>query len=521
MSDQSGLSLFRQTASAAGNFPGSRRGYDRQAVDEYVLGQERELAQARKAVADLQYRLNEAENAPEPEPVAAEPVDYTHLGGNATEILRLAQVQSRELTDRAAREAARIVEEGRRAGATARSTGEQEAEDIKVAAVADLRQMRSSMDRQASEQLNQARSESDSMVVAAQRHAESMTREAQRKVSGMLEAARLEAASVRQAAEKDAAKIRSDSAIEREQLLARLTAEHDTASSKAATMLAEATSHHQQAQATFAQDAENAARARSEAMADAERVRINAAREADTIITKARKQATEILLKANDSAQWKAEEMRRETESLGLRKQALMAQLASLSEMAKQSAADFTDVEPLEEFPPPRKGTPLAVTESKGPASAASAPSSASASSPGSATSGPTASAASAGSANPAATNASSAPSSSSANNEPTIQLKDQSDEATRIDPAVAGQQSGPVTTVGTAAAEKPGAQGRQDSQQGQGSQGQGSQRQDQNQSGAQGPNQGRSQQGPGNGGGPAGGSKSSGAPAGRPGKNS
>lgn len=504
MSDQSGLSLFRQTASAAGNFPGSRRGYDRQAVDEYVLGQERELAQARKAVADLQYRLNEVENQPEPEPVAAEPVDYTHLGGNATEILRLAQVQSRELTDRAAREAARIVEEGRRAGSAARSAGEQEAEDIKVAAVADLRQMRSSMDRQASEQLNQARSESDSMVVAAQRHAESMTREAQRKVSGMLEAARLEATSVRQAAEKDAAKIRSDSAIEREQLLARLTAEHDTASSKAATMLAEATSHHQQAQATFAQDAENAARGRSEAMADAERVRINAAREAETMITKARKQATEILLKANDSAHWKAEEMRRETESLGLRKQALMAQLASLSEMAKQSAADFTDVEPLEEFPPPRKESPLAVTESKGPASAASAPSSASAASPGSATSGPGAPATSAGSAKPASTNSASTtpasgPSSSSANNEPTIQLKDQTGEANKAKqagaPRDAGQQSGPVTTVGTASAEAPGAasKGRQGS-------------------GQQDPRSGQQ---------PAAGSKSSGAPAGRTGRRS
>jgi len=94
MADESSLPFFDRTATAAGGFPVGRRGYDKQAVDDYVRALEAQLAQTRNKVdelqsgsAPLQRQLDEAKRQLE---ASANP-SYAGLGDRAAQILRLAQ----------------------------------------------------------------------------------------------------------------------------------------------------------------------------------------------------------------------------------------------------------------------------------------------------------------------------------------------------------------------------------------------------------------------------------------------
>ena len=112
-SDNTGLGLFDDAASAAGNFPTALRGYDRAAVDDYVRTLEGSTVEVRQRaanlegqVADLQRQLEESRHNQE--------VDYSNLGDRASEILRLAEEQARDVLDRAGADAARLKGEARR-----------------------------------------------------------------------------------------------------------------------------------------------------------------------------------------------------------------------------------------------------------------------------------------------------------------------------------------------------------------------------------------------------------------------
>jgi len=105
-SDNVGLGLFEDTASAAGNFPGALRGYDRQAVDDYVRTLEASVVQSRGHAAELEKQVTGLQDQLEESKlreVDPEDVDYAGLGGRANEILRLAQEQAHDLTTAATR----------------------------------------------------------------------------------------------------------------------------------------------------------------------------------------------------------------------------------------------------------------------------------------------------------------------------------------------------------------------------------------------------------------------------------
>src|SRR4051794_34482932 len=133
--ENAGLGLFEDTASAAGNFPGALRGYDRQAGDDYVRTLEASVGQARSHAAELegqgtgpQGQLQESKLR-ETDPEA---VDYAGLGGRANEILRLAQEQAHELTTAATLEGERIREEARRDAAQLREQAERDSGELRT-----------------------------------------------------------------------------------------------------------------------------------------------------------------------------------------------------------------------------------------------------------------------------------------------------------------------------------------------------------------------------------------------------
>ena len=105
-SDNTGLGLFDDTASAVGNFPTALRGYDRTAVDDYVRTLEESVVKSRRHSAQLEQQVTvlQDEVASSGEKTDKD-LDYANLGGRANDILRLAQEQARELVQNATIEA--------------------------------------------------------------------------------------------------------------------------------------------------------------------------------------------------------------------------------------------------------------------------------------------------------------------------------------------------------------------------------------------------------------------------------
>ena len=82
-----GLDLFDETASAAGSFPHSMLGYERQAVDAYIRDIERQLSSAKRKIRSLhkQVGAKEAET------------DLSKVGVHARDVMRAAEAEAAEV----------------------------------------------------------------------------------------------------------------------------------------------------------------------------------------------------------------------------------------------------------------------------------------------------------------------------------------------------------------------------------------------------------------------------------------
>src|SRR5262245_49693179 len=145
MPDETSLPFFDRTATAAGGFPSSRRGYDRVAVDEYVRALEQQLSDALTRIDELQSssgrllgQLTETKRQLED---AANP-SYAGLGDRAAQILRLAQDQAAEALEDARREGDDLRVQAKQAANEIRVNAEREAADVRTVALADAETMR-------------------------------------------------------------------------------------------------------------------------------------------------------------------------------------------------------------------------------------------------------------------------------------------------------------------------------------------------------------------------------------------
>ena len=120
---------------------------------------------------------------------------------------------------------------------------------------------------------------------------------------------------------------------------------HDDAQAKTAALLAEATKHANESAERLEADIAEAARIRAEAVAEAEQTKVHAIEEAEARLATAKQQATAISERTQQEFTWRKQQLRRETELLHQRKQAVLNQLASLSALAEQTANAFPDLD--------------------------------------------------------------------------------------------------------------------------------------------------------------------------------
>ena len=348
--DESGLGLFDDAASAAGNFPAALRGYDRTAVDDYVRSLEASVVASRRRAAELeqqagalQRQLTEARQG-DPE------VDYSNLGGRATDILRLAEEQAHELVERATADAERLREVARREADAIRESAARDGGTVKSNGLAELEQLRLQLQADAQAQLDKARAEAGALVAAAKRQAEALRRESAHEAQSVRQAAYLDTENLRRRVEREVAETRQAIATEREQAVAHLRTMHEETAQKVGALLAEATQHNQASAERLEADMAEAARIRESALADAQQTRVAAAAEAEERVAAAKKQAAAITERTQQEFAWRKQQLKRETDLLAQRKQAVLNQLASLSALAEQTAHAFPELDDLAEF---------------------------------------------------------------------------------------------------------------------------------------------------------------------------
>ena len=350
-STEDGLGLFDDAASAAGNFPSALRGYDRSAVDDYVRSLEGALVQTRRHAGGLERQLNilQQQLSESVEKQRAQEVDYTNLGGRASDILRLAEEQAREVMDRATEDSERLRETARREADQLRTEASRAGGDIKANGIAEIEQLRAHGQEDLRTQLEKAQAEAQAIVAAARREAESLRRSAEHEAQTLRQNAYLDTEKLRREVEREVADVRQGIAGEREAAIGHLRGVHEESVAKTAALLAEATEHHQQSTERLEHDIAEGARIRSEALAEAERVKLQAAQEAEERLVAARRQAAAITDRTQQEFAWRKQQLRRETDLLGQRKAAVLNQLASLSALAEQTAHSFPDFDDLDD----------------------------------------------------------------------------------------------------------------------------------------------------------------------------
>jgi cell division septum initiation protein DivIVA len=351
-SNEGGLALFDEAASAAGNFPSALRGYERSAVDDYVRSLEAALVQNRRHVAGLQSQITSLQQQVDEanDKLRSPDVDYSNLGGRASDILRLAEEQAREVLDNANVDAERAREQARRDADEARDEALRAGGDLKANGVAEIERLRARGQEDLRRQVEKVTAESEAILAAARREAEALQRAADHEAQTMRQNAYLDTEGLRRTVEREVAETRQEIAEEKEAAIGHLRSVHDDAVARTSALLTEATEYHRQATARLEADIAEATRIRSEAEAEAERVKVKAIQEAEDRIVAARKQAAAITDRTQQEFAWRKQQLRRETDLLGQRKQAVLNQLASLSALAEQTAHGFPDLEDLDDF---------------------------------------------------------------------------------------------------------------------------------------------------------------------------
>ena len=344
------MSTTRPSGSSSpdGPFPLVRRGYDRQAVDEYTRRTQSDLntlhAQLNEALALNQQLRTSTEAAQE----QATRIDYGGLGGRAQEILRLAEEQARDVTQRASQHADQLTEQVQSEIDHLRGSANQELAEIRERELSELAALRDQGERDAAAMLDRSAAETHQLLASARQQAEAVRVEAEAKARDLVDAASIRAQGLVAQAEREVAEQRSGLAAQHEKALAELAQAQAQAEQKRQAMLAETTAQQKLSTAHLTAEAEQAAELRRTSMAEAERVKLEAAAEAEHIVSRAQQQAAAIDERARQEFAWRRRQMRHEQDLLARRKQAMLSQLTSLSALAVETAESLPDVPELD-----------------------------------------------------------------------------------------------------------------------------------------------------------------------------
>jgi len=351
-----GLDLFDETASAAGSFPHSMLGYERQAVDAYIRDIERQLSSAKRKVRSLQRQLS----------TKADETDYSRLGTHTGDLLRAAEAQAAEMVKAAQVEAQRIVDDAQNEANQVTRDAHEGAAVARVSGLDDLSRLREELAGQTGAELATAQLEAAALREAAENHRLMVLADAESNASALRDQATLEAERIRQAAQHEAADVRAQIAAEHADALGALQTRQNEVTALLADLSDRARLRSEEFGTAMATDTALMAERRQKAQAEAEQIVAAANEQARAGLSDARAKAAKLIADAEIAASGRAEQLKRETERLNQRKAAIVAQLTSLSSLANSSVAEFPDdhhasSEPVDEAPATPESEPAPI----------------------------------------------------------------------------------------------------------------------------------------------------------------
>lgn len=337
-SEETGLNLFDDQATAAGSFPHSMLGYDRHAVDVYVREVEAQVSQLKM---QLRERNREIEFIKEQQGKT----DFTRLGAHATGLLRAAEAQASDIVQQGSHEAERIKAEARRTAAALREAAQQEADDVRLTGLAGLRDLRQQQAEVGKEALETARRDGDLITADARVKAEGLIEAATLRASALMEAASAEAGRLAQEAQRAATESRLAAERAAEESLAKAAETAKQAEATVADRLEQADKTAADVEARIAASRDEAQRIRAEAVASAEEIRLGAMRQSEETLAVLRERTREAETALEEKAAWRREQLEREIGTLEARRRSALAQLRNLKALAEESSQGF-DNEP-------------------------------------------------------------------------------------------------------------------------------------------------------------------------------
>jgi hypothetical protein len=327
-----------------GRFPVARKGYDREAVEHFVQATHAQIARLLQQYDTLMANNRELRQALEDANARATHADFSGLGGRVQELLHIAEEQATDITQQAVQEADRLSAQVRAEMNELRHDAAAELAQLRDAQLAELDSLRQHGERDAAELRERASAEADQLLSSARLQADAVRAEAEAAATGMRKAATFESQQLLAGAERDSAAVRQDIADQRERVLAELKQAQESANQAIQAMLAKATELQRTAGEHVTQETEQAAKVRTDILAEAERIKVDAGDDAEKIIDRARRQAAAIDNRARQELALRRRQMRDEQDLLNRRKHAMLNQLTSLSALAVETAENLPDV---------------------------------------------------------------------------------------------------------------------------------------------------------------------------------
>ena len=328
-----GLDLFDETASAAGSFPHSMLGYERQAVDAYIRDIERQLSSAKRKVRSLQKQVahKEAET------------DLSKLGDHARDVMRAAEAEAAELRHQARLDADRIVAQAAlEAEALAHDT-QAETSTHRTANLEDLTKLREELAGQTGAELDAARQEAKLVREAAENHRLMVLADAERNAAALREQASAESDQVRQAAQQEAAEVRAALAQEHTRTLEALQRNRDEVTAQLAQLSEQARLQSEQFGVDMEQQLLQLNERRNLANSEADQIVADADARGRAMLAEARAAAAKREREAGLAEAEKIAGLNAEIARLSVRHNELQKLLRNLSQMATSSITDLPD----------------------------------------------------------------------------------------------------------------------------------------------------------------------------------
>ncbi|MFD4327396.1 hypothetical protein ACFWQC_22350 [Nocardioides sp. NPDC058538] len=284
---------------------------------------QRRIAELERKVTDLKAAATQGNEAP----------SYASLGGRASAMLRLAEEEAAAVKESAEKEAAVIREAAQREAAATKASAQRDIEALRTTHYKEIDDHREKVTSEVQQARKMVQAESDELLAAAKREADQIRLAVQQEVTQLRTSTQREVEKARAGADREVQEARRMLAVERERLAREAADHHDQAMAETSRIVTEGETRAADAEERARIAAQHVADQRAELAKESEGIIARARRDAEAILSKARAEADHLASTATVEAEKGHAIIKAEVDRLTKRRDAIAAQLSSLTDL--------------------------------------------------------------------------------------------------------------------------------------------------------------------------------------------